>query len=287
MPLSILILTGQSGSGKSTAIRALEDAGYFCVDNIPTSLVEQLVGVVLSEGTSDRLMAVIDIREKRFLAQAPALITRLRQGPHPVRMMFLEAQDEVVISRYSETRRLHPLDSGAGLRAAIMQERTLLAPLRELADETFDTSRLSPHDLRAIMRDRLAASNSEHIRVALLSFGFKHGVPLEADMVLDVRFLNNPYFDLKLRPLTGLSEEVRQFVVRSPEAQTFVQHAQDFLAFLLPQYQKEGKRYLTVAIGCTGGRHRSVAIARELCERLAKIDIAADLRHRDVKEDSP
>lgn len=288
MPLSILILTGQSGSGKSTAIRALEDEGYFCVDNVPTSLVEQLVDVVNAEQTADRLAIGIDIRERRFLQQAPALMARLRQGKHPVRMIYLEAKEEATIRRYSETRRLHPLDRGAGLRAAIVQERALLAPLRELADETLDTSSMSPHALRARVAERLAGVGpSDAIRVAVLSFGFKHGVPLEADMVLDVRFLTNPYFDVTLRPMTGLQEDVRQFVLRTSEAQTFLQHAADFLGFLVPQYQKEGKRYLTVAVGCTGGRHRSVAIARELCERLAKINISADLRHRDLKEDSP
>jgi UPF0042 nucleotide-binding protein len=288
MTLSITILTGQSGSGKSTAIRALEDHGYFCVDNLPTSLVERLIEVIDAEETCDRLALVMDIREKRFLAQAPALVERLRQGSHPVRVVFLEAKEEAVLRRYSETRRLHPLDRGDGLRTAVEEERTLLTPLRELADDTLDTSALSPHALRAKVVQQIAGvSAGDALRIGLMSFGFKHGVPLEADMVLDVRFLPNPYFQTTLRPLTGLDAGVRDYVLTIAEAQQFLTHAHAFFEFLLPQYQREGKRYLTVAIGCTGGRHRSVAMACELRDRLAKQNIIADLRHRDLKEDAP
>lgn len=288
MALSILILTGQSGSGKSTAIRALEDQGYYCVDNLPTALVEQLVHQVDKDKTCERLALVMDIREKRFLEQAPAMIERLRQGKHPLRIIFLEAKEDVVLRRYSETRRLHPLDRGSGLRAAVEEERRLLAPLRELADDTLDTSGQSPHALRDNVVRLIAGVNpGDGLRVALLSFGFKHGIPLEADLVFDVRFLPNPYFRADMREKSGLDEPVWRFVLEIPEAQTFLQHTMDMLTFLLPQYQREGKRYLTVAIGCTGGRHRSVSLAGELATRLAKIGIKADLRHRDLKEGSP
>ena len=287
MPLSILILTGQSGSGKSTAIRALEDHGYFCVDNLPTTLVEQLVQVVDAEQTCERLALVMDIRERRFLGHAPALVARLRQGPHPVRMVFLEAKQESVLRRYSETRRLHPLDRGDGLRAAVAEEHRVLAPLRELADEALDTSELSPHALRArVVQLLVGPGDSDTLRVGLMSFGFKYGVPSEADMVLDARFLPNPYFQPGLREKTGKDAPVRDFVLQTPDALTFLQHAESFLRFLLPQYQREGKRYLTVAIGCTGGRHRSVALAQELASRLAEQTVIADLRHRDLQEEA-
>jgi UPF0042 nucleotide-binding protein len=283
IPRSVLILTGQSGSGKSTAIRTLEDHGFFCVDNMPTSLVEQLVETLFAEGSCSRLALVMDIRERSFLTQAPALIARLRAAPTPLRMIFLEAKEEVMIRRYSETRRLHPLDRGLGLRDALAAERALLAPLRELADEALDTSHMSPHRLRQTVASQIAGISSDAaLRIGLLSFGFKHGVPLEADIVLDVRFLPNPYFVAELREQTGEVQAVSQYVLQAAEAQTFLQHSLDFLRFLVPQYQREGKRYLTVALGCTGGKHRSVAMVIEIAARLQALGMAASLRHRDA-----
>ncbi len=286
MPLSVIILTGQSGSGKSTAVRALEDEGFFCVDNMPSRLAEQLIDMVQTEQACDRLALVMDIRERQFLQQAPALVQRLRQGPHSIRVVFLEANETAMIRRYSTTRRLHPLDRGKGLRSAIAEEHAILAPLRELADETVDTSALSPHQLRSSIIERLAGTHPQDIlRVGLLSFGFKYGVPLEADLVFDVRFLTNPYFIEGLRPLTGTDIPVRDFVLQAPEAKTFLRHIDDLLGFLVPQYQHEGKRYLTVAVGCTGGRHRSVAIAGALLPMMAEKGVVAEIRHRDLKED--
>ena len=285
MALSILILTGQSGSGKSTVLRALEDEGYFCVDNIPTGLVEQLLQGIDEAQLTERLALGIDVREGRFLAQAPALVARLRAGPRPVRLVFLAADDAAMVRRYSQTRRLHPLDTGAGLRAAIAQERQLLTPLRELADDIWDTSASSPHALRARVVARLGgAQAADELRAQVLSFGFKHGLPLEADMVLDVRFLRNPYFVPALRPQSGLDAPVRDYVLAAPECGQFIQHAQAMLAFLLPEYRKEGKRYFTLAIGCTGGRHRSVALASQLTEFLRSLGVMAALRHRDLEE---
>ncbi len=285
MTCSILLLTGQSGSGKSTAIRTLEDQGYFCVDNMPTSLVQQLIDTVFAAAASERLALVMDIRERAFLQEAPALVARLRQGPRPFRMIFLEAKEEVMIRRYSETRRLHPLDDGCGLRAALAAERRLLAPLRELADEAMDTSHMSPHALRKAVAVQLAGARAGAdgaLRVSLLSFGFKHGVPLEADIVLDVRFLPNPYFVPGMREQTGQDAPVSAYVLAQPEAQKFLELTAALLFFLVPQYQREGKRYLTVAIGCTGGRHRSVAVAAALQARLQAQAVAANLTHRDV-----
>lgn len=285
MTLSILIVTGQSGSGKSTVIRTLEDHGFFCVDNIPTGLVEQLINVAHGGGTNESLAVVMDVREAHFVAQAPALIERLRVGPHPVRLLYLEASEPALIRRYSETRRRHPLDRGAGLRAAISSEREILAPLRELADATLETSAMSPHELRdRVIKQVVGIRPGDSLRIGLMSFGFKHGLPLEADMVLDVRFLANPYFDPTLRHLTGLDEAVKQAVVGSEEGKMFLERASTLLGFLIPRYQREGKRYLTLAVGCTGGRHRSVAIVQALAKQLGEGGIAVDLRHRDIEE---
>jgi RNase adapter protein RapZ len=285
MSLRVLILTGQSGSGKSTAIRSLEDRGFLCVDNVPVNLVERLIASV-RESQHDALLALcIDVREPGLLKDAPALIRQLRSGPDPVRLVYFEAREEALIRRYSETRRRHPLDRGAGLRGSIAQERDILVPLREMADETIDTSGLSPHDLRATVIKRLVgATVGDDLSLAFVSFGYKYGVPLEADMVLDVRFLPNPYFVTDLKALTGLDEAVQRYVLQHREAAEYVDRAHQFLAFLLPQFQREGKRYLTVAIGCTGGRHRSVTIAGALAERFRSQGIATDLRHRDVAE---
>lgn len=283
--ISILILTGQSGSGKSTAIRTLEDGGHFCVDNMPVSLVQELVQLVERQAVARRLALVMDIRERGFIEEAPAVVERLRHQYPLTRVVYLAAKEESVVRRYSETRRVHPLDRGQGLRHAIAREQQILAPLRELADETLDTSDLTPHELRDLVNRKLAGVEpGDALKVALVSFGFKHGLPFEADIVLDVRFLPNPYFIPRMREQTGLDAEVSTYVLQSPEADEFLNKAVDLLSFLIPHYQREGKRYLTVAIGCTGGQHRSVAISEELQSRLACQQIGVDTRHRDREE---
>jgi UPF0042 nucleotide-binding protein len=285
MERSVLIITGQSGSGKSTAMRTLEDQGFFCVDNVPASLALQLVDTVFAAPDLRRLALAMDIRERHFLEQAPALVAQLRRAGHAVRVVFLEASEAVMVRRYSETRRLHPLDRGRGLRAALKKERSLLEPLRELADQTLDTSQMSPHALRQRVAEQLAGVGPKDLlRVNLLSFGFKHGVPMEADIVLDVRFLPNPYFVDGMREQTGKDAPVSDFVLRQPEAETFLQHTMGLLLFLLPQYRREGKFYLTIAIGCTGGRHRSVALIREIGARLANAGFDSSTTHRNVND---
>jgi len=287
MALSVLLVTGQSGSGKSTALRALEDRGHFCIDNLPATLVEQLVEVFRSEGAVDRLALGMDVRDRRFVTLAPALLARLREGTTPLRVLFLDAREEAIIRRYSETRRKHPLDSGCGLRHAVAREREILAPLRELADETIDTSVMSPHELRARIIEHVGGlDEGTTLRVAFMSFGFKYGLPLEADLVLDVRFLPNPYFEPAMRERSGLDEDVAAYALAAPEAQAFLEHVTKFLSFVIPEYQREGKRYLTVAVGCTGGRHRSVAVVRELAKRLQGL-VPIDLRHREIEERKP
>lgn len=224
----------------------------------------------------------MDIRDRKFIKEGPQLVARLRQGGIRVRVIYLDAKEEAIVRRYSETRRRHPLDDGCGLRVAIGREREIMGPLRELADDNLDTSLLSPHDLRARIGDQVATSE-EHdgLHVALLSFGFKNGLPAEADIILDVRFLPNPYFEPGLRERTGLDAEVARFALSSAEAESFLLRAASFLSFLIPQYQREGKRYLTVAVGCTGGRHRSVATVCELARRLSS-EVLVDMRHRDI-----
>lgn len=284
MTLPVMIITGQSGSGKSTAVRALEDHGYFCVDNMPASLVEPLVTIAEGNNAIDKLGLVMDARERTFVDRGPQLLERLRERCGPVRLIYLESREDVLLRRYSETRRRHPLDTGHGLKAAITAERERLAALRELADDTVDTSSLTPHTLRAkVIKQILGAMPGGDLSVALLSFGFKHGVPLDADMVLDVRFLPNPYFDLNLKERTGLDPQVRAFVLESEAGQHYVEHTRNYLGFLLPHFRAEGKRYLTVAIGCTGGQHRSVSIAHALAAHLQSAGVSVDLQHRDIK----
>ncbi len=284
MSVSVLILTGQSGSGKSTAIHALEDHGYFCVDNIPTGLVERLIALVRDEAAVERLAVVMDVREPHFIEQAPQLVARLRKQGESVRVVYLEAGEAALIRRYSETRRRHPLDSGTGLRDAIVRERDVLVPMRELADDTLDTSMMSPHELRARVTEQIVGVDpGGELKVALVSFGFKHGLPLEADMVLDVRFLPNPYFEPNLREQSGLDAQVAAYVTHNEAGAALLQRVDDLLGFLLPRYQREGRRYFTVAIGCTGGQHRSVAVAGALGKSLARRGLAVDLRHRDLR----
>jgi UPF0042 nucleotide-binding protein len=285
-PLCIVILTGQSGAGKSTAMRALEDSGYYCVDNLPTHLVPNLIDELAQNPNVQRVALGMDMREPAFLTQGAALIGQLRAGPHRVVLVFLQAQEEVLLRRYSQTRRLHPMDQGEGLRGAIVREQGILGALRELADNTVDTSSLTPHGLRARFMDQFGAdTNAQALRVTVLSFGFKYGVPIEADMMLDVRFVANPFFDATLRHQTGRDLPVADFVAQRPEAQTFLQHTQEFLRFLLPQYQREGKCYFTLAIGCTGGRHRSVALAQAIAQGIQDAQVMAEVKHRDIDRD--
>lgn len=284
MTLSLLILTGQSGSGKSTALRALEDRGYLCVDNLPTALLEPMILMMRQEHPTQKIALVMDLRERRLPELAPALVQRLRQSSDMLRVIYFEAQEDILVRRYSETRRRHPLDDGGGLRQAIIRERQLLAPLRELADEMLDTSTMSPHVLRAQVMQRIAGVEpGDDLRMAFLSFGFKYGLPIEADIVLDVRFMQNPFFIPELKEKTGLEQAVRDYVLNADGAREFVDHTTKLLNFLVPRYQQEGKRYLTIAIGCTGGKHRSVAIAQALFEQIRNLGHQVDVNHRDIE----
>ncbi|MBT6176384.1 MAG: RNase adapter RapZ [Deltaproteobacteria bacterium] len=285
MSLSLMILTGQSGSGKSTAKRALEDNGYFCVDNLPSALVRPLLKQLVESGEVQKIALVMDARDSSFIESFPKLIEELKTTQHNVHVVYFEATEEVLIRRFSETRRPHPMDEGKGLRASIRTERKLLAPLRELANETIESSSLTPHELRKIAANQLAGQASkDYLKVECLSFGFKYGVPLTANLVFDVRFLKNPYFVPEMRERTGLNQDVKEYVLGTEDCQSLLEHIMGALRFLVPRYQNEGKRYLTVAIGCTGGQHRSVAISEEISRRLQLEKIPSTVRHRDTKE---
>ena len=288
MGLSLVILTGPSGSGKSTAKRALEDHGFFCVDNLPTGLVRPLLKQVMESGEVDKIALVMDTREKHFVESFPALVNELKGSQHNTNVVYLEATEEVLIRRFSETRRPHPMDEGSGLRASIRMERKLLAPLRELASQTIDSSSLTPHELRRIVADQVADQiTDDYLKVECLSFGFKYGVPLTANLVFDVRFLKNPYFVPEMREKTGMDSDVKEFVLSTEDCQTLIEHVMGALKFLIPRYRTEGKKYLTVALGCTGGQHRSVAISEEISRRLTEEEIPCTVRHRDTKEPNP
>ncbi len=283
--LPLYIVTGLSGSGKSVAAAALEDAGFFCVENLPVDLLPKFLELPLSRDSEIAGFAfVMDAREKGFAARQDSVLARLRQQGVCCEIIFLEAEEAVLVKRFSETRRRHPLARDRELVAGIRLEAEQMRPIREAADHVVDTSRLTAHELKArildIARSRRAIAP---MHVQILSFGFKYGLPLEADLVLDVRFLANPHFVPELQPLDGEHERIQDFVLGSPEGAEFLEKTRDLLDFLVPRYAREGKSRLTLAVGCTGGRHRSVAVARRLYEHLAARHPVVRLAHRDLE----
>ena len=280
----IIVVTGLSGSGKSTALAAFEDAGCYCVDNLPVALLPKLLELPLdSEAAVTGLVFVMDLREKGFVQRYPAVFATLRQRGIAPEVIFLEAEEPVLVQRYSATRRQHPLGQDRPLREAIAEEAALLAPLRAAAARIIDTTHLNVHQLKALMFDTARqGARPAPLNIHVISFGFKHGLPHEADLVVDVRFLTNPFFDQALRHLDGDSEPIRRFVHGDPEAGEFLGRYLDLLDYLIPLYEKEGKAYLTIAVGCTGGRHRSVVMARAVFEQLQTRGRRVSLAHRDI-----
>ncbi|MEW6321757.1 MAG: RNase adapter RapZ [Acidobacteriota bacterium] len=283
---SFVVITGLSGAGKSHAMHALEDLGYYCVDNIPTLLLPVLADLSLHEDREDaRVAVVVDVRENRFPAEFPRVWRRLQAMPGiaPV-LIFLEASDAALLRRYSETRRPHPLAPDRPVREGLAEERAALRPIRALADRVVDTSTLNVHELRKVILD-LAAGKRELPRLVLtfMSFGFHFGPPSEADLVFDVRFLKNPHWVPALRPKTGKDRRVATYLRNQPATRALLKRLSGFLRFLVPQYVQEGKAYLTVGIGCTGGRHRSVFVAEHLKKALADLPhVSTRVRHRDL-----
>jgi UPF0042 nucleotide-binding protein len=284
-----IVLTGLSGAGKSQAIRALEDLGYFCVDNLPITLIPTLAELTLRAGSDiAKAAVVVDIREGTLLAEFPKIYRQLqaREGLNP-RLIFLEASDAALVRRFSETRRPHPLAPDRSAHEGIEEERRQLRTIRKMADQILDTTSMTVHDLR---REILALSRDGQMQVPLvvtvLSFGFKHGIPVDSDLLFDVRFLPNPHFVPGLRPYSGKDRPVMRFLEQSDATHEFLDRTTNLLSFLLPQYISEGKSYLTIGIGCTGGRHRSVAIAEALRKQLAKLEgVRIRVKHRDINNE--
>ena len=285
-----VVLTGLSGAGKSEAVRALEDLGYFCVDNLPTSLIPAFADLTTNapddgeRAAPRRSAVVVDVRDHRFLSEFPGVLRGLRQRKDlGAVVIFLEASDEALVRRFSETRRPHPLAVDRSVLEGIVEERARLAGIKRKADRVFDTSDLTVHELRRAFMELSRGGSKTRLMVTLLSFGYKHGVPLESDLLLDVRFLPNPHFVPRLRPQTGLDPGVQRYVDKSASAKAFLEKSTDLLRFLIPQYAHEGKSYLTIGVGCTGGRHRSVVIVERLRRRLAGLEgVRLRVKHRDI-----
>ena len=286
MPGSIafVVVTGMSGAGKSHAIKCLEDMGFYCVDNLPTTLIPTFADLIARSGQKIHRVALgVDVREGEYLPHLLDAVRELRARGHSVEILFLEASDEALVRRYHETRRRHPLGGDGHVHEAIRAERRALAHLREIADRIVDTSSLTVHQFKALLVELFGTPRTRPgLNTSLVSFGFKHGIPIDADLVFDVRFLPNPHFVDALRPLDGRDRRVREFILSHPESQELLKRLQELLAFLLPAYEREGKAYLTVAIGCTGGRHRSVAFVEELRRFMEAQGFAPTVVHRDL-----
>ena len=285
-PSSFIIITGLSGSGKGTFLRALEDCGFFCVDNLPLSLLGKFHELIVkSQDESTKVAMVIDVREGETLSEFPEVYRDLKQNSSvQMSLWFLEASDAVLVRRFSETRRPHPLDPNRSVLEAIALERELLAPIRDMADHVLDTSRLTIHELRQHAIRLVEESETQHLLVSLVSFGFKYGVPIDSDLVFDVRFLPNPNFVPELKPYTGADERVVEYMKAHEATHKFLDHVYAFIDFLLPQYEKEGKSYVTISVGCTGGRHRSVFIANEIAKHVEDGKYRVKVSHRDAEK---
>ena len=278
----LVIVTGISGAGKASALKAFEDLGYHCVDNLPLELLPHFAGLVSKSKEVERAAIVVDVREGATLDRLPEILKSIRKLLQ-TRVVYLDAQDAVLVRRYSETRRPHPLGPSETVSRSIVEERQLLDPIRNVADTLIDTSNFNVHELRADILARFARKKeTRRLLVSCLSFGFKNGVPLDADMVFDVRFLPNPHFVPEFRKKTGLDPKVAAYVRGFPQTSEFLNRVTRLMLYLLPHYISEGKSYLTVAFGCTGGQHRSVMMAEELAARLRKAGYQVKALHRDI-----
>jgi RNase adapter protein RapZ len=277
----LVIITGMSGSGKASVLKAFEDLGYYCVDNLPVGLIPRFAELVGQSAEIERTALVVDVREGRQLEELPAIVKAVRRIT-TTKVIFLEASDSVLLRRYSETRRPHPLGTDTPVKASLAAERRHLRHIRSMADLVIDTSKFNVHELRAHITGLFQKKKTgRNIFVSCVSFGFKHGVPEDADLVFDVRFLPNPHFVPEFRPLTGRHPKVARYIRSFPQTSEFIQRISDLLIYLLPHYIHEGKSYLTIAFGCTGGQHRSVMIAEDVAQRLKKAGYRAKIAHRD------
>jgi RNase adapter protein RapZ len=277
----LVIITGMSGSGKASVLKAFEDLGYYCVDNLPVELIPRFAELAVQSSEIRRTALVVDVREGSKLDKLPGILHSVRRMI-PTRVVFLEASDAVLLRRFSETRRPHPLGTDAPVKSSLQAERRHLGPIRALADFVIDTSKFNVHELRAHVTERFQEKASEkNILVSCVSFGFRQGVPEDADLVFDVRFLPNPHFVPEFRPLTGRHPRVAKYIRSFPQTQEFIKRISDLLIYLLPHYIHEGKSYLTIAFGCTGGQHRSVMIAEDVGRHLRRAGYRVKVVHRD------
>jgi UPF0042 nucleotide-binding protein len=278
----LVLITGMSGSGKASALKAFEDLGYYCVDNLPVDLIPRFAELALQSGEIPRTALVADVREGSQLEKLPAILKAVKRKI-PTLVIYLEASDETLLRRFSETRRPHPLGTGTTVRASLGEERRHLRALRRLADLVIDTSKFNVHELRTHLTDRFKkqSGTAQTILVSCVSFGYRHGLPDDADLVFDVRFLPNPHFVPEFRGLTGRHPRVAEYIRSFPQTQEFINRISELLIYLLPHYIREGKSYLTISFGCTGGQHRSVMIAEDVQKRLRKAGYKVKVVHRD------
>jgi UPF0042 nucleotide-binding protein len=280
----LVILTGLSGSGKSTVLRAFEDMGFYCVDNLPVELIPIFAELhAAGEAEFSRAALLVDAREGQQLQKLPGLLKHLRRE-HGISLVFIEANDDALLRRYSETRRPHPLGKDHSVRESLLHERKLMEPIRSLADVVIDSTQFNVHELRNFITRRFKNPDRHPMLISVVSFGYKYGVPNDADLVFDVRFLPNPHFVPRLRRYTGKHANVRNFIRSFPQTGQFLKRMEGLLAYLMPHYIEEGKSYLTIAFGCTGGKHRSVMLAEEIKKGLEKKKYATKVFHRDIEK---
>ena len=281
-PIDVILVSGMSGAGRSTATRALEDLGWFVVDNLPPTLISEVVDYVTARAGLTKVAVVADVRGGKLFEELRDSLMGIKSAGHDLRVLFLEAGDEALVRRYESSRRPHPLQRDDNILAAVQRERELLGDLRAESDLVIDTTNLNVHELRRAIESAFGDDDHVALRATIMSFGFKYGIPVDADLVADMRFLPNPYWDKDLKELTGLDQAVNDYVVGQPEAQSFLDNYASLISLVEDGYLREGKRFVTIAIGCTGGKHRSVAMVENLSARLVKNGVETRVVHRDL-----